>query len=515
MLLVGGESHKTGQGDSRERYGRLLEYLRTRFGIEAADFHWATQDQMPVDGVPYVGPVDPVSKNVYVATGFRKWGLAMGIASAELLTAWVEGRDHPWRSLYDTLASAMRASAGSLLTGGMSARGQRMPLGRLLIGLQVALSLVLLVSASLLVRNLRNIQTADAGLARDRLLHVELNAVPFGYTEGRLMEVAKTAAASLARIPGVEAVSYSDNGIFWGSEWNYMVAAPGFTGQTSQDSMTHSDLVGPGYIRAIGGRLLRGRDIEATDVAGATSVGVANEALVRHFFPSRDPIGQTISLDGHVPIRIVGVAANVKDHSLVEDVGPRIYMAYAQHPDGWPSSAIMLVRTSGDPERIIPQVRQALAGVDTRMKNSSISTVSALMRDSLSQERLVMRLAVGFGLVALLLAAMGLYGVMSYAVTRRTAEIGLRVALGAQRRDVIGMILRDAVVLVGLGAVAGLPVALIAAHLIRAQLVGVTPADPTSIILAIGVLATTAATAAFAPALRASRLAPLMSLRQE
>jgi Rieske Fe-S protein len=113
-LLVGGESHKTGQGDARERYERLERWARERFGVEPA-LCWATQDQMPADGVPYVGPVDPVSKNVYVATGFRKWGLAMGLAAAELLEAWVEGRDHPWRDLYDTRRLRLRAGAGTLL----------------------------------------------------------------------------------------------------------------------------------------------------------------------------------------------------------------------------------------------------------------------------------------------------------------------------------------------------------------------------------------------------------------
>ncbi len=112
-LLVGGESHKTGQGDAAERYERLERWARERFGVEPV-MRWATQDQMPADGVPFVGPVDPVSKNVYVATGFRKWGLAMGIASAELLAAWVDGRDHPWRELFDTRRLRLRAAAGSL-----------------------------------------------------------------------------------------------------------------------------------------------------------------------------------------------------------------------------------------------------------------------------------------------------------------------------------------------------------------------------------------------------------------
>jgi predicted permease len=419
------------------------------------------------------------------------------------------------RSSRVDLATAMRATTGAVVTGGMTARGQRMPLGRVLIGMQVALSLVLLVGASLLVRNLRSIQSADAGLARDRLLQVDLGGVPLGYTQDRLIQLANDAAARLKAIPGVEAVSYSDNGIFWGSEATSTIMVPGFTGRDMDDSSTHTDIVGPGYIRGIGARILRGRDIEPQDVRGTANVAVANEAMVKHFFANRDPIGQTIHLDSATAVTIVGVAANVKDHSLVEEVGPRMYMSYGQHPDGFAGSAHMLLRTKGDPERLTPQVRKTIEGIDARFKNTSVNTVANLMRDSISEERLLTRLAAAFGAMALLLAAIGLYGVMTYAVTRRTAEIGLRVALGAQRGDVIGMVLADAMTLVGAGVIVGLPASLAAGQLLKAQLSGITAADPLAITVAVGVMAASAAAAALAPALRASRVAPLQSLRQE
>jgi predicted permease len=413
------------------------------------------------------------------------------------------------------LASAMRASAGAIVSGGMSSRGQRMPLGRVLIGGQVALSLVLLVGASLLVRSLQELQTSDPGLARDRLLVAELNGVPNGYTRERLIQLAAGASQRLAPTPGVEAVSYSENGIFWGTESGYTIAVPGFTGNTNQDSSVYADLVGPDYVKAIGGRLLRGRDISTQDVAGATNVIVVNETLVKRFFAGRDPLGRTVKVNDTTPLTIVGVIGDVKDHSLTEDVGPRMYMAFAQHPADWSGAARMIIRTARDPGAVVPQVRTILASIDPRFRNNSVSAVATLMRSSIAQERLLARLATGFGLLALGLAAIGLYGVMTYAVTRRTAEIGLRVALGAQRGDVVRMILRDAMTVVFFGIALGIPASLAAARLLQAQLYGVGSSDPVAISVAVAVMATSAAVAALSPALRASRVAPLLSLRQE
>jgi predicted permease len=412
------------------------------------------------------------------------------------------------------MATSMRATAGAILSGSVSARGQRMPLGRLLIGGQVALSLVLLVGASLLVRSLRELQRTDPGLARDRLIVAELNGVPNGYVGDRLTQLAENASARLAAIPGVEAVSYSENGIFWGQESGYTVAVAGHTG-SSEDSVTLADYVGPDYVKSIGGRLLRGRDMGTGDVAGANDVVLINETFARKFFPGQNPLGRTVTVQDTMPMTVIGVLADVKDHSLTEKVSARMYMSLAQHPADPVGAARMILRTSGDPDAVIPQVRSALAGIDSRMKTNSVSTVSSLMRDSVAQERLLARLATTFGLLALTLAAVGLYGVMTYAVTRRTAEIGLRVALGAQRSNVIRMVLGDAMTLVVIGMIVGVPASLAAGRLLRAQLYGVGASDPLALSVAIGVMMASAAIAALAPALRASRVAPLLSLRQE
>jgi predicted permease len=290
---------------------------------------------------------------------------------------------------------------------------------------------------------------------------------------------------------------------------------PGFQPKTSADSVANTDLVGPGYVRAIGGHLLRGRDMQPGDVEGGPKVALINEAFARRFFADRDPIGRTVALDDTTSLTIVGVVANVKDHSLTDAIEPRMYMAFAQHPGGWSGGARMIVRASGDPTPLIPQVRATLTSIDKRFRVNSVDRVTDMMRESIAQERLLARLASGFGLMALFLAAIGLYGVMTYAVTRRTAEIGLRVALGAQRGNVIGMVLKDAMTVVAAGVVVGLPSAFAAARLLQAQLHGVTAGDPVAIAVAVAVMGASAAAAALIPALRASRVAPLLSLRQE
>jgi predicted permease len=439
-------------------------------------------------------------------------GFTAGLA---MLAVLLSGFVPALRTSQVDLASTMRANAGSITRGGMSLRGQRVPVGRMVIGAQVALSMVLLVGASLLVRSLRGIEKADSGMDREHLLNVDVNAVPNGYTQERLLQLELNLADRIKAIPGVSAVTFSENGIFAGTESMNTMTIPGFVGKSQDDSAAFSDNVGPDYARSIGSRVLRGRDISPQDMSGGAPIVTINEAMAKHFFGSGNPVGRIVRFDDTTSATIVGVMGDVKDHSLTEEVAPRIYLAQGQHLLGWAGALRLLVRTSGDPVTVVPQIRAVITSVDSRLKNASIEPVTVLMRDSISQERLLARLATGFGLMALLLAAIGLYGVMTYAVTRRTAEIGLRVALGAQRGDVIGMVLRDAMGVVVAGVIVGVPASLFAARLLQSQLHGVGTTDPVSLSVALSVMVVSAAAAAFAPALRASRVPPLLSLRQE
>jgi putative ABC transport system permease protein len=413
------------------------------------------------------------------------------------------------------LASAMRASARALTGGVLGARGQRIPVGKLLISAQVALSLVLLVGTALLVRSLQNLQGSDTGLDRDHLLIADVDIYSRGYLGERLMQASRDLRERLARLPGVEAVSFSANGIFSGSESSNNVGVPGFVAHERTDSIVRYDEVGPGYANAIGARLLEGRDFTDADVRGTEPVLLVNQTFVRFYFGDVNPVGRVIRVNDSTHARIVGVVADVKDHSLTDAPVARYYVPYLQHLFGDPGALRLLVRTGGDPAALSIAVRRAVGDFDRDLPIDDLEPLSALMRDSVREERLLARLASGFGVMALLLAAVGLYGVMTYAITRRTGELGLRVALGAGRGTVIGMVVGDAMRLVALGVVVGVPLALAASRLLRNQLHGVGTTDPVSLTIALVVLGTCSVVAALLPAWRASRVAPVVALRED
>ena len=413
------------------------------------------------------------------------------------------------------LISVMRASASSLAGGGLGTRGQRVPIGKLLIAVQVALSVVLLVGAAMLVRSLFGVQRADAGLDRDHLLVVDLDVYSRNITGDRLVRLGRDLAERVGRVPGAAAVTYSENGLFSGSESANNVGVPGFVARERNDSIARYDEVGPAYVKTIGAHLVSGRDFTPEDDPGSAKVILVNEAFARFYFGTVDPVGRSIRVGDSAQARIVGVVADVKDHRLTGAPTPRYYTAYQQQPFGDPGMLRILVRSAGDPASITNAVRATILGLDRDLPISDIEPLSRLMRDSVREERLLTRLAAGFGIMALLLAAVGLYGVMSYAITRRTGEIGLRVALGADRGRVIGMVLGDAMRLVVAGIVVGIPLALVAARGLRHQLHGISTADPWSLVIALSVLLGCGVFAAFLPALRASRVAPVLALREE
>jgi putative ABC transport system permease protein len=244
---------------------------------------------------------------------------------------------------------------------------------------------------------------------------------------------------------------------------------------------------------------------------------VLNQSFAQYYFGRENPVGRSMRLgDGDsVFAEVVGVIADVKDQTLVGAARRRFYVSYLQHPLGDAGSLRLIVRASGDPISLMPAVRKAITETDALLPIEDLDPLSRLMRQSIGEERLLARLAMIFGASALLLAAIGLYGVMSYAVSRRAGEIGLRVALGARRAEVVRMVLRDALLLVGIGVVVGVPLTMAASRIIRNQLHGVEPNDPIAFGVALGVLGLGAVLAAAVPALRASRVAPVVALRAE
>jgi predicted permease len=444
-----------------------------------------------------------------VRMDWRVLGFTLAVTG---VTAVLFGLAPALRATRVELGTGLR-SGGRGTTGGLLGGPGRIGAGKLLVMLQVALSLVLLVGTGMLVRSTRALTKVDPGLARDRLLIVTVDAAPTGLEGEPLAQLARTLLERVRAIPGVAAASFSENGIFSGTESSTNLRVVGFSPRTEDDTMANYDRVGPGYVSAIGARLVDGRDFTDRDDEHAPRVALINASMAAFYFPRNDAIGQHLVVDS-ASYEVVGVVADTKDHELRQVPGRRMYLpAFQAGPI--PLEFSFELRATGDPTQLMTAVRRELQAVNASLLVLNNDPLTTLMRQSISQDLLVARVASFFGALALGLAALGLYGVMMYATLRRTSEFGLRMALGADNARVRGMVLGEALALVAGGTVVGVPLALTASRLLRSQLYGVNPIDLPSIAVALGVLVVSAAIAGYLPAARAARVGPLEALRVE
>ncbi|MGH7524020.1 MAG: FtsX-like permease family protein, partial [Gemmatimonadales bacterium] len=417
------------------------------------------------------------------------------------------------RSVRLDLAAGLRARGA---VGGLGARGQRFPAGKVMIAGQIALSLVLLMGAALLVQSLRNLEQTGTGIDRDHILMLSVDSRSRGYAGEALTQLTRTLTARLSAIPGIRGVTYSENGIFSGTESATAPMIPGWSGQTSDDSLSASDQVGPGYVTALGARLVEGRDFTSQEAAlHGRHTALVNERFARFYFHSTDPIGRSFKIDDSTSVEVVGVIGDIRDHRLDGDLPRRLYTSFDQQLNGTPSEINFEIRTAGDPARLVAAVRAAVVAQDPLLPIDDALPLTVSMRESIAQQRLLAQVTAGFGTLALLLATIGLYGIMTYTVTRRTGEIGLRIALGARPGAMIGMVVRDALVLVAMGTLASVPLIWFASRLLRGQLHGVNPTDMRSALGALAVLTTSAVVAVLVPAWKASRVPALAALGQQ
>jgi predicted permease len=307
--------------------------------------------------------------------------------------------------------------------------------------------------------------------------------------------------------------------LFGGSESADAIIVPGFSAGTPRDRLALEDYVGPNYFGVVGIPILAGRGIEAQDTVTATRVAVVNEAMVKHFFPARDPIGRQFRIDDpdwvDKPFTIVGISHDAKDHGsgIREAVRPRFYQAFQQTPD--PDQIMLEAQVSGAPSGAVTNVLGQIKAADPRLPISFIETLDTLVADSAGNQIALAKLSTFFAGLALLLACVGLYGVISYTVANRTREIGVRMALGARRGDVMQLVLREGMMLVAIGLLVGIPLALASTRLLHSFLFGLNSTDPLSLIAVILLLAIVAAVAGFIPARRAARIDPMVALRYE
>jgi putative ABC transport system permease protein len=390
--------------------------------------------------------------------------------------------------------------------------------GKGLIAGQVALSLLVLFAALLLVRSLQKLMTQDVGYSREHLVLARTDPAAAGYDPAHMKLLAEQLVARFSTAPGVRGVTYSTNGLFAGTESADAVIVPGFSG-TDRDRIALEDYVGPNYFDVVGIPVLAGRGIEQQDTATSTRVAVINEAMGKHFYGANNPIGRQFVIDDPVemkrPVTIIGISKNAKDHGsgIREDVRPRFYLAFQQVTD--PEQIILEAQVQGSPSVAAGNLQSQLKAADSRLPIAFIHTLESLVTDSAGEQIALAKLSSFFAALALLLACIGLYGVMSYTVAGRTREIGVRMALGAQRMDVMRLVLREAMVLVVLGLAIGIPLSLASTRLLHSYLFELKGTDPATLLIVVLVLGVVASFAAFIPARRAAGVDPNVALRYE
>ena len=393
------------------------------------------------------------------------------------------------------------------------------PVGRLvslrsgLILLQVALSLPLLITAALLLRTLQNLRALDTGFGKENVLLAEMNPSINGYTPERSQAFFSELLQRTRSLPGVTAASLaSDSPISGGWDQNGIVVE-GYTPRQDEKMTCDVTLISPDYFKALTIPFLHGRDFNDQDIAGAPKVTIINERMARYFFGDSNALGRRIGLDGVPDTTVVGVVKDVTYTNLRQNIHRHFYLPIKQEKRLF--NLTLHIKTVGDAEALTNVLRAEVGALDPHLPLYGVKTVRREINESLLQERLVTWLSIAFGVLATLLVALGLYGVLTFAVARRTREIGIRVALGAQRGDVFKLVIRQGMILVGIGVALGLGASFALSKLIATLLFGVTPTNVTTFVLVPVGLIVVAMLACYVPARRATKVDPLVALRYE
>jgi predicted permease len=426
------------------------------------------------------------------------------------------------RSTTPNLAPTLKDQVGAVVGGGGSMR-----LRKGLVIAQVTVSILLLVGAGLFIRSLRNLRLLDLGVKTDNLIAFNVAPTLSGYTPLRTKQFDKQLLDRISAQPGITGIAFAQIGLLEGNEWDSSMSVEGYEAKPGENMNPFCNAVSPGYFKTIGIALLAGRDFDERDSRyevgdpkadlPAYKVAIVNDSYARHYFGDRNPIGRHIGFGTNpgtkTPIEIIGVVKDAKYMGVRDDIPRQVFFSYMEND--FAGGAVMYVRTASQPEAVFGSIRQVMRQLDPSIPMYNPRTMEAQLDQSLLNDRLVATLSAAFGVLATLLAVIGLYGVMAFTVTRRTREIGVRMALGAARGDVLWLVMREALMLVGTGIMLGLAGAWGLGRLVSSQLYGVTANDPVTIAAAATLLAMVALVAGYVPALRATRVNPVLALRYE
>jgi predicted permease len=420
--------------------------------------------------------------------------------------------------LFGTLPAfrATRLDVVDSLRDGRSANSSsaKSPLAKSLIIAQVAFSLVLLVSAVLFGHTLINLENVDAGFNRQNTLVLNIDPSSVGYmeNEARLTALYQQIEQRIAAVHSVGAASFASFTFGQGS-WNEPVFIPG--GDVTGAVDIKHNVIGSDYFKAMDIPLIAGRTFGSQDTATSQLVAVVSERFAKTYFPNSNPIGRDYSIgDPNSPykVQIIGIARDVKFRTLDEPAETLDYVFYPQHPQYLSN---LVVRYTGDSTAVSAAVQSTIHSIDPNLPITNITSLDEQVSGSIARQRLVAQLSTFFGLLAVFLSCIGIYGLMSYMVSRRTNEIGIRMALGAERSNVRWLVMREILLLVAIGVAIGVPVTLAGSRLISNMLFGVPATDSTSLIASVAVLLAVGLLAGYLPARRASRIDPLVALRYE
>jgi predicted permease len=430
-----------------------------------------------------------------------------------LLTGILFGLSPAFQATRVDLKGTFRGAAGT------TARPGRVPMGKILVVAQVSLSLLLLVVAGLFVRSFRNLSETQLGFDRDHLLEFFVNPLSYGYLPAEIPALDQSILLRIDAIPGVRGATLIDNALMGGMDSRSPVTIEGQKPLPDDDAHARWDMVGPNFFSTTGIPILEGREITDGDSGNGQRVGVINETMARKFFPHSNPLGQRAFVhteSGETPFVIVGVVKDAKQRNAKEKPFPRFYVPYF-NPIGnyWTAGAAIIVRTAGDPSSFSSVIRSVVKQAAPNLPTLAMETMDQRLSDSLVTDRMIADLSGAFGMLAVVLVSIGLYGVMAYATSGRTNEIGIRIALGAQRNGILWLILRESLLLVLIGASIGVPLVFAAGKWISSLLFGLQPTDPAALAFAIALMFVIGVLASYIPARRATRIDPMVALRQE